>query len=133
MPQLGGLIGGTVLSVLDPKDERVLGVLFAGLFFQGLGFLMACVLHKKSTLRDLIRIYRLAQDVFRWTLYYKDISGWSFIKRTGQCCIYRLWAPRVYGCRPDPARRACSSSVRFVTAHLSLTFIHIVVVCQILA
>ncbi|KAF8341352.1 voltage-dependent anion channel-domain-containing protein [Cantharellus anzutake] len=38
---LGGLIGANVLSVLDPKDERALGILFASLFFQGLGFLMA--------------------------------------------------------------------------------------------
>ncbi|KAI0284771.1 voltage-dependent anion channel, partial [Russula brevipes] len=37
---LVGVIASNVLRVMDPSDSRVLGVLFVGYFFQGLGFFM---------------------------------------------------------------------------------------------
>ncbi|KAF9042661.1 hypothetical protein BDZ89DRAFT_272968 [Hymenopellis radicata] len=37
---LVGVIAFKVLEVLDPQDQRALGVLFVGYFFQGIGFFM---------------------------------------------------------------------------------------------
>lgn len=35
---LVGVVAFNVLKVMDPADDRAVGVLFVGYFFQGLGF-----------------------------------------------------------------------------------------------
>lgn len=65
--QLVGYIGGNVLSVTDPADSRSVGILFASLFFQGLGFFMAYVL--LSAVYDQLLIPETVESFFFLALY----------------------------------------------------------------
>lgn len=60
---LVGVVAFNVLKVMDPADDRAVGVLFVGYFFQGLGFFVTMFYIGIYILRYVSRSSLLAFDV----------------------------------------------------------------------